>query len=166
MVENDLVVDSKTLDYKGYFDHKELLTLIDQHIRNNGYVKRDTKHNEEVKPHGRRITIMKEPYKRMREYAMIVLAIDIEFDDIKQVAIERGGQKKKLEEGKVHIDMRGFLQMDWENRWEGKAVMYFLATLYDRFVHKWQTDKIKVKIPGDIHSLYLDIQEFLAMYKY
>lgn len=166
MVEQDFVVEEMKTEYEGYFDLREVITLIDNHLRDKGYVIEDVSRNQQTKAEGRNIEIRKEPYKRITEYAKSVIGIDIITENMTDVVMEKLGKKRKLNQGKLKVVLWGWLETDLENRWEKKDWYWAVSMLVDKFVKKWHPDKYKGQVGTDAKELKFAIKKFLEMYKY
>jgi len=136
MVERHFVVSSKTIKYEGVFSASGVYGVIQDWASDKGYFPIEADHTESVKPEGKFVDVLLYPtLKKLSDYAKGVFRIHIQMSGLNDIAIERDGRKVKLQEGKVVIRMQGFLETDYEQRWETKPLLYVLRTLFEKYVY-------------------------------
>ena len=166
MVERMIVREAESISYEGYFDAEGLYLHIDNWFRNKAYIKKEIRHSEMVYPDGKQISIQNEPYKKVNDYCRNVIVLTIDISGLKTVEIDKKGKKMKVNEGSVEITMTPFLELDYEHRWENKPTFFFISTLFDQFVFKYQTDNYKKSILQDCTHLKQEIRRYLNLFKY
>ncbi len=166
MVERDIVVDRMKIEYEGLFSARELYKLIDNWFFEKGYDKREKQSSEIIKPTGKYVEMEFEPWKKVTDYAKNVIWIRLIMEDVKEVEIEKDGAKVKLNQGKVHIVFKGFLETDYEHRWEGKPIFYFIRVIFDKYLYKPFTMGFKQGVKEDVVHLHTQIKAFLNLYRY
>jgi len=166
MPEREVVVDKLRLTYEGLFSVGELYKMIDEWFRWKGYDKRENKNIEIVKPEGKFIEIELEPWKKVTDYAKNVIKIRIQMNDIKEVEVEKDNTKLKLNQGKVHFVFDGFLETDYEARWEGKPIFYFIRTVFDKYFYKPFTAGFERGVKEDVMHLHGQVKAFLNLYRF
>lgn len=166
MAERQIIVDHMRLKYEGLFDVTQLYTMINEWFREKGYDKKERKNVESVLPTGKYIELEIEPWKKITDYAKFVIKLRIVMNDVKEVEVVRDGSKVKLNQGSVQIVFDGFLETDYEGRWEQKPTFFFLRTLFDKFVFKPYTERFKEKLIDEVNQLYSNVKGFLNLYRY
>ena len=166
MPEREVIVDKLKLTYEGIFSVSELYKLIDEWFRWKGYDKRENKNIEIVKPEGKFIEIELEPWKKVTDYAKNVIKIRIQMFDIRDVEVEKDNTKLKLNQGKVHFVFDGYLETDYEARWEGKPIFYFIRTIFDKYLYRPFTAGFERGVKQDLMHLHGQIKAFLSMYRF
>ena len=166
MPEREVVVDKLRLTYEGLFSVGELYKMIDEWFRWKGYDKRENKNIEVVKPEGKFIEIELEPWKKVTDYAKNVIKIRIQMNDIKEVEVEKDNTKLKLNQGNVHFVFDGYLETDYEARWEGKPIFYFIRTVFDKYFYKPFTAGFERGVKEDVMHLHGQIKAFLNLYRF
>jgi len=166
MSEREVVVDKMRLTYEGLFDVTELYKLIDRFLKEKGYDKRERKNIERVTPEGKFIEIEIEPWKKITDYAMNIIKLRMIMTDVKEVEIEKDNVKMKLNQGKIQMVFDGYIETDYENRWESKPLFFFLRTLFDKYFFKPYTSGFQKNVIDDINHLHLEIKSFLNLYRY
>ncbi len=166
MVEIKIVVDTLQLSYDGLLNVNELYMLVDKFFRDHLYDKREAQNMEKVEPKGKYIELELIPYRKMTDYVKFVIRIRIHMFNVTDVEIEKDGQKVKLQKAKINMVFDGFLETDYEGRWEGKPEYVFLRTVFDKFVYKIYTEKFEKQLEEDVHNLHTQIKSFLNLYRY
>jgi hypothetical protein len=166
MAERNLIVDRMRLSYEGLFSVPELYKVIDTWFREKGYDKREKKNIERVTADGKYIELVLEPWKKITDYAKNVIQIRMIMTDIKEVEIEKDGIKTKINQGKISMVMDAFFETDYENRWENKALFYFIRTLYDKYFFKPYSMGYQNNLLDDVNHLHATIKSFLNLYRY
>ncbi len=166
MSERRIVVDTLRLNYQGLFNLNELYLVIDKWFRERGWDKYERKNYEQVFKDGRQIEIEIEPWKKTSDYARAAIKINMIFTGIKDVVVKRDGYNVKMNQGKLLMTFMGYLDTDYEDRWESKAFLFFLRTLFDMYVYKIHTNKFESYVADETTHLYNTIKSYLNMQKF
>jgi len=166
MTEREIIVDKLRLSYTGLFSVKDLYALIDNWLYEKGYDKRENKNYEVVRPEGKFIELELSPWKKVTDYANNVILIRIIMEDIKEVEVEKDGKKFMLNQGKIKFVFDGILETDWEHRWEGKPIYYFIKVVFDKFIYKPFSKGFETGLQEDLMHLHSQIKGFLNLYRY
>ncbi len=166
MAETKTVVDKLRIIYEGIFSMPELYAIIDNWLREKGYDKMEKKNIEKITPEGKNIELLLQPWKKITDYAKIILNIRLIATGITEVEVEREGVKVKMNKGRVQVVFDGWLVTDWENRWEGKPIFFFLRQIFDRYVFKPYTIGYENAVAKDTADLHGEIKGFLNLYRY
>jgi|TARA_B100002003_G_C14107991_1_gene532925 hypothetical protein len=166
MAEREVVIDKMRLSYEGLFKVTDLYKLIDGWLREKGYDKREKKMIESVTKDGKFIEWEMEPWKKITDYAKIVIGLRMIMTDIKEVDVEVDKSKVKLNQGKIDFVFDGYLETDYENRWESKPLFYFLRTVFDKYIFKPYSTGYHSNTLDDVNDLHVRIKSFLNLYRY
>ncbi len=166
MVERRIITDGLKIGYNGLFDAAELYKLIDYYFRERAYTKHELRNYEHVYPSGKQVEVVTEPYRKITDYAKYVIRVTIIMSGVKEVTVEQDGKKVKINQGEVNVQIDGFLEMDYEHRWEKKPMFYFLRTLFDQYVYKVNTERYEAGLSTECHDLKDQVKAFLNLYRY
>jgi len=166
MAERLIIVDKERLEYHGVFDAKEVIRVMDQWAKDKGYWLIEKRHGETTKPEGKLIDLDYEPFKKLTDYAKSIVKIRAQFQNVKDVVIERDGKKVKLQEGKIIIIFDGILETDYEHRWESKPVFYVLRTFFEKYVYTPFISGFEKGIKEDTMTLKNNLKAFLNLIRY
>ena len=159
-------VNSKTVEYEGLFNVRELYKILDDWQKKNNYDKNEMESVEYVKPEGKHIEIHAEPYRKESDYVKFVMAIDIVMTNVKDVVVEIDGEKNNMNEGKVTIDFEAWLETDYEEHWQMKPGTYFLRILVDKYIYKLYTSRFSKRLAEELDEISNQVKSFLNLYKY
>lgn len=166
MAERLIVVDKERLNYEGIFDAKELFAVLKDWATDRGYWLIEKKHGEAIKPEGKYIDMDFEPFRKYTDYAKSVIKIRAQFNELKDVVVERDGKKVKLQEGKVSFIFDGILETDYEHRWETKPIFHFLRTVFEKYVYTPFISGFERGVKEDTMSLKNQIKSFLNLSRF
>jgi hypothetical protein len=166
MAERRLVVDHMKLNYEGLFNVHELYMLIDRWLREKGFDKRELKNQEHVKPDGKYVELELAPWKKITDYARHVIKISIRMNRLKEVVVEHDGRHYKMMNGAVTMSFDGYLDTDYEDRWEQKPFYFFLRTLFDKWIYRTYSTEYEELLVENVTQLQQTIKSFLNLYRY
>jgi len=166
MAERLIVVDRDRLEYDGVFDAKEVLRVMQQWSSDKGYWLIEKKHGESTKPEGKYIDMEFEPFKKFTDYAKGIIKIRAQFNEVKDIVIERDGKKVRMQEGKILILLSGILETDYEGRWEGKPLFYVLRTVFEKYVYGPFISGFERGVKEDVMSLKNNLKAFLNLTRF
>ena len=166
MAERVLVVDHLKLNYEGIFNVTELYQIVDTYLRDKGFDKKEVRNMEIIRPEGKYIEIELEPWKKITDYAKHVLKIRIRMLHVKEIKVQRENYTVKLNKGRVNITFDGFLETDYEHRWEQKPFYFFLRTMFDKFVYPGYTRQWEGILKENVYQLHSTLKTFLNLYRY
>jgi hypothetical protein len=166
MSEKKLVIDQLKLAYEGPMDVKGLFRMIDSFFYEKGYNKWEVKNAEQALSSGKTIEIEIEPWKFTTDYFCNIIKIRMNFTDLKDIEVEKEGRKVKVQNGKVMMIIDGYFLSDYENKWEKKAWMMFIRTIYDKYIFAKQFAYFERWLVNDVYDVHSRIQSYLNLYRY
>ena len=166
MSERRLVVDHLRIKYEGLFNAEELYRLIDKWLNEKAFDKRELRNQEHVKPDGKYVELILMPWKKITDYARHVFRIEIRMHHLKEVTVERDGRRFKMNQAKLDIIMDGYLDTDYEDRWENKPFYFFMRTLFDKFIYRTYSTQFEELLVENMMQLHQTIKAFLNLYRY
>ena len=166
MSERRLVVDHLRIKYEGLFDFFELYRLIDSWFREKAYDKRELRNQEHVKPDGKYIELVLMPWKKINDYARHVIRMEIRAFHLKEVVVKIDNRKVKLNQAKLDIIIDGYLDTDYEDRFESKPFYFFIRTLFDKFIYGPYSAQFEGLLVENVTQLHTLIKSFLNLNRY
>jgi hypothetical protein len=161
-----IIVDHLQLDYSGIMDVKGLFKMINRWLMERHFQKKEDKNHELNQPDGKYIEYEISHWKKISDYTRYVYKIRALFQGIKKVEISRDKKKEKLDQGRVLFIFDGFIEHDYEHRWDERPFFVFFRTLYDKFIYKAYTERFEHRLTHDVHNLYNEIEKFLNTYRH
>jgi len=166
MSDTRIIVDHMKLDYSGILDTKELFKLINRWFYERHFQKKEDKNHEQNLPEGKSIEYEISHWKKISDYNKHIYKIRALFKNLKKIQVAKDKKKLKLDQGQVLIYFDGFIEHDYEHRWDEKPLFVFFRTIYNKFIYKAYTESFEHKITQDLHNLYNEIEKFLNTYRY
>ncbi len=149
------VMPTMYLKHRGMFDHQKLVHGIQDWFVDNGYKFHAPKYK--VKASEAEYDI--ECEREISEYVMYKIGIHMWIYDLKDVDVVQDGEKKKMNEGYLNLDVTGRIEFDWSKRFGGSKFMQWLQDIYHKYVLK--------QTISDVYEddLILKMQELVATIK-
>lgn len=166
MAETKTLMWLKPLKYSGLVDVKGLYKTIDKWLSENHYDKVERRNFEDVYEDSRQIVLELVPYKKITDYAKVEIRIYMEFTNLKDEVVEKGGLKQKYYRGDLFFSFDCFLVTDYENHWETKATYFFIRTIVDKFIYKGYTKRFESEAISDTNELINEIKNYLNMERF
>jgi len=166
MVEKRPVIEQESVSYEGIFNLKELYQLLQGWMSDKGYVPVEKRVHESVAKSGKHIEVEFEPFKKYTDYAKSVIRIHFTAREVTDVETDVDGRKRKMQKGKVHVQIDSWLETDYEHRWEIQPVFYVLRSLFEKYVYTPFMSGFIKGVRDDTNDLreqvkaYLNIERF------
>jgi hypothetical protein len=167
MSERRLVVDHMKLVYDGVFDLKEFYNLIYQWLKDKGFDTREQKNQEHVKEGSKYIELELLPWKKITDYARHVIKIVIRIRNMKDTVVEeQDGKRLNMQKANVSITIDGYLDTDYEGRWESKPFYFFIRTFFDKYIYRTYSLQYEELLVENVLQLHSTIKSFLNLFQY
>jgi len=166
MAERRIVVDNLYLVYEGLLNINDFYLVIDKWLREKGYDKCEKRNSEQVYKDGRQIELELEPWKKITDYARIVINMTFWMSNLKEVQVKKDKYTIKMMQGKVTVRMIAYLDTDYEGMWEGKPVFYLFRHIIDKWVYRVDVRKYESAVADDAFHLYNTMKSFLNLYRF
>lgn len=163
MVEVDRVYESK-FKFEGTFDFKETYNFVYKWLNDYGYILiQEKNYVEKIKPEGKEVEITWEAKKKVSDYFRLFLRLNWLITGMTNVEIERNGVKIKTNKGRIEIKITGFLEKDYEHRWEVTSISKFLRGIYDRYIIRSRIESYEDKIREEVDELVAQSKSYLEL---
>ena len=70
-----------------------------------------------------------------------------------------------MDQGNCTVKITGYLVSDYLEKWKATPMMFFLRSLFDRFIWKFQTYKAESGLKEECEHLAEQIRSFLNLYR-
>ncbi len=159
-----IVVDHEKIDYSGPHNTSDLFRMIEQFLFERGFDKKQDKDFEQNTEHGKCIEWQISPWKKITDYVRYIIKIRVlGYDLVKSDAVI-SDKKTKVDSGRLIIVIDGFVEYDYDSKWDGKPFLSFLRTVYDYFIFKAYTERFEHRLVHDVNHLYHQIEKFFNLY--
>jgi hypothetical protein len=165
-LEKTLIINNRTLRYKGIFRSDELFSTINRVLDERGYQKREKKSEETVAESGKKIYLELRPFKVMSKYVRLMIKLKITLDNVTEKAETVRGEKRLYQVGEVNISFDSWSLTDYANRWGMKPFIFFMKGMIHKFVKKFPLEgNFAGEVVKDTAHLYAAIKALLNSYK-
>ncbi len=121
--------------YRGIFDFPKLLKLIHTWGTAQRFEMHEKRYKHKV-PDARgaeqEVTLL--GWRKIDAYLKFWISVDVKGEYLKDVDVIKDGKKKKLTQGKVRVMFNGYLELDYQNRFESSKFLVGLRDFYHKFV--------------------------------
>ena len=166
MAEIKTLIDGKSLSYEGVFNLRELYRLIDKWFKDHGYDKQEVKNWEDVLETEKQIILEIIPYKKVSDYARLDVRIFMIFSKLTEIDIDKDGIKYKMNKGRAEFYFDAYVVTDYENKWETKAIFYFIKNVFDKWIYRAYTSSYDAEVIRDCTEIENEIRSFLNMNRF
>ena len=161
-----IVVDHEKIDYSGPFNANDLFRMIENFVFERGFDKKQDKDFEQNTEHGKFIEWQISPWKKITDYIRYIIKVRVLGYDIVKIDSVNDGKKTKVDNGRVVIVIDGFMEYDYDNKWDDRPFLFFLRTIYDYFVFKAYTERFEQRLVHDINHLHSHTEKFFNLYRH
>ena len=165
-MERNLVINNRELTYKGIFEVDKFFEVINQALVEKDYIKEEKRTEELVQEGGRKTFVELRPRKQKSTFMTLMIKLRITLDNLMELVADVHGEKKKVQQGSVHIAFDSWLLSDYEFRWGMKPWAYFLKGLINKYVYTFPLEAgYPGELSGDTAFIYAKIKTFLNSYR-
>jgi len=165
MGELRMIVNHDKIDYNGPLNVQKLLLLIENFLWERGYDKQQEKDFEQNTDKGKFIEWQYKPWKKITDYIRYMVKVRVLGYDLVKVDTVVDGKKTKVESGRVIIVIDGFMEYDYDNRWDLNPVMELIRGIYDHFIYHVYTERWEHRLTNDINTMHNAIEQYLNMHR-
>ncbi len=162
MVEKDQILKER-LDHSGMFDFSAFYAFAHQWFKDEQYGVVEEKYSEKVSPNGRDINIEWKAIKKLSDYFRIEHGIKIDVTGLSEVEVEIDGKRKKMNKGKVAIEIKGILVKDQESKWDVNPFFRALREVYNKYIIPARIDALEDKVIADVKTWKEELKAYLEL---
>ena len=118
----------------------------------------EEKYEETLKGNQKDIDVKWVGPKKLTDYFRIWIEVKFEVRNLEEVEINKDGKKTKANNGRFKIIVDGYLERDYQGKFERSAFEKFLRSVYERWVIPSRIDQFEGKI-------FMECDEFLNQAK-
>ncbi len=163
-----IILDHEKIDYSGLLQLNDLFKTIENFLFERGFDKKQDKDFEQKTPTGKCLEWQISPWKKISDYVRYIIKIRVLGYDIintESVTDPKSGKKIKIDKGRVIIVIDGFIENDYDNKWDERPFLLFLRTIYDYFIFKVYTERFEQMLIHDINHLTDNLEKFFNVYR-
>lgn len=158
------VMDKVVVRYKGIYDFDGLYKLIRGWLDERRYDFMETRYKDKAAtPFGNEVEIIMAPEIKVTPYIKYHIDIRMLLFDYKEFDAVLDGEKKKVTDGKISIELNGWVEFDYMNKFKTDFQKSVLNFLVDKLLRRYFEFKHYDKITYDVYNLQTEIKNFLKM---
>ena len=162
MVEKDNVFSGK-IRQVGIADFKEFYRFCFMWLVNEDYWVVEKNYTEKIQATGKEIEIEWNASRKISDYFRFALKINWRIIGMKDVEVEKNGDKLKMNKGDFEVKVSAVLEKDYENKWEDSPFLKWLRTAYDRYLIRSRIENYENKIFDEANEFLAQAKAFLAV---
>jgi hypothetical protein len=154
---------SETMKHTGIWNFRDLYNFCFLWFKEEGYNVEETLYNEKILATGKEIVIKWKVWKKVSDYFKNVIEIKWKILGMQDVEIEKNGKKLKSNSGETEFKVDGFLERDYEQRWEVNPTYKFFRGIYDKYITRETREQYEDKLTAKCVSFVGDTKAFLNL---
>ncbi|MCU0642253.1 MAG: hypothetical protein MUF61_01575 [archaeon] len=162
MVEKDQIIKEK-MDHSGIFDFSAFYSFAHQWFKNELYGVFEEKYSEKVSANGRDISIEWKAIKKLSDYFRIEHGIKMNITGLSDVEVEIDGKRKKMNKGKIEIEIKGILLKDAESKWDTQPMFRMLREIYNKYIIPARVEALEDKVIADVKTWKEEMKAYLEL---
>lgn len=162
MSEKEIIIGEK-LDYSGLFKFSDLYQEGHFWFSEENYGVIEEKYAEKISGNSKEIDVIWKCTKRLGDYFKIEMKVTWEIKNMVEVEVEVDGKKKKMQQGKLRIDIKGAIIKDAGSIWDPKPVYRFLRDVYNKYIIPQRVDAMEDKVKADVRGFKDEMKAYLDL---
>ena len=162
MAEKDTQFQGK-IKQKGIFNFKDFYNFANDWLRGEGYKVIEKVYSEEITGDSKKVEIEWQAKKKVSDYFQYLIKVNWLILGLKEIEVQREGQKEKINTGQVEIKINGILVKDYEHKWEDAPVWKFLRGIYDRYIIRSRVEDYEDRILEEVEEFIAQCKSYLAI---
>ncbi len=162
MPEKDLVIKEK-IENSGLFDFPAFYSYAHSWFINEQYGVVEEKYSERVSGNKRDLVIEWKATKKFSDYFKVEIAVKFEIGEMTEVEAEIDGKTKKMNKGKVVVEIKAVLVKDHESKWESSWSSRFFRDIYNKYIIPTRVFAMNNKAEDDVKKFKEEIKAFLEL---
>ncbi|MDO8508237.1 MAG: hypothetical protein Q7S27_00980 [Nanoarchaeota archaeon] len=162
MPEREEIIKEK-VDISGIFDFKTVYGFAYNWLKDEGYGVVEEKYSEKVSGNSRDILIKWAFGKQLSDYFKIDGEVEMEIKGLTDVEVEINGDRKKMNKGKIGVEIKALMIMDPDGKWDKNAFYKFIRELYNKYVIPSRVESVRNTIKKDVVELKEQIKALLEL---
>lgn len=162
----EIYVDNVKIAYHGLFEYEKFRTFLREWARKHHYIYDELSESEHVEEGGKELHMKYIFNKKLAEYYFSLLKMEAAFEHVVEKTLKVSGRSVTMQHGEVEIKLHGFLASFTQYRWESKPWFYFLRTVINKFVYRFDRGTYQGIVINDGHDLVNEVKAFFRLYEH
>jgi len=148
---------------KGIFDWKDFYKFLYELMQAQGYVITEDHYNQKETKNGKEIEVQWNCSQFIDDYTRFDVQLLLKVFGLVDVQIERGGQKKDMNQGEIEVWITGFITTDYKNQWEKQPILKFLKGVYDRYLYRSRYEELQAKMWEHVYLIENEVKAYFEL---
>ncbi|MFT4250254.1 MAG: hypothetical protein ACMXYD_02755 [Candidatus Woesearchaeota archaeon] len=166
MAEYTVIKQDHEVAYSGYVD----LSAFWKHMRlvmtKKGYTYFEVEHNEIVRKNGKHIYLKADSDRQLSDDIKGRLKAQVTVRNVRDVTVELDEKPRRLQEVELVLNLSTFLISDYEGRYHGTAMLFFLRRVYEKFFGVREIKKFSSLLLHDHEAVITEAKRYLNLQNY
>ena len=162
MAEKDIIITEK-LDYGGIFKFSEVYEYAHSWFKEEKYGVIEEKYSEKISGNAKEIEIEWKCAKEVSDYFKIEQKVKWEVKNMVDVEVEIEGKKKKMQQGRLRLEIKGVLIKDTKSSWDISPWWRFMRDAYNKYIVPQRVDAMENKVKDDVRKFKDEMKSFLDL---
>ena len=162
MAEKEQVIKEK-VEHSGYFDFKGFYSFAHSWLKEENYDIEEEKYAETISGNSKSINFEWKATKTLSDYFKHELKMRFEVRDLTDVEVEVDGKKKKMNKGKIGVEVKGNLIRDPQSKWDITPWYRFLRDVYNKYIIASRVQSSGDKVVGDVIKFKEELKAYLEL---
>lgn len=157
------VITKEGLEHSGIFNFKEFYEYAYRWLKEESYGVVEEKYSEKVSGTARDIKVEWKAGKQISDYFKVDISIKIEVEGATDVEVEIDGTRKKMNKGRIKLDVKGTLLRDPESKWDSSPITSLLRGVYNKYIIPSQIDAQEDNVKKDVEDFKESLKALLEL---
>lgn len=162
MAERELIVKEK-VEIGGIYDFGAAYGYAYSWLKNNNYGVNEDKYSEKISGNTKEVDVEWRCSKKISDYFKYEIFVRWEIKNMTDVEVEIDGKKKKMNKGKLTIELKATLVRDYLSKWEGSATLKFFRDIYNKYVIPQRANNMEDQLSDEVRAFKEEMKAFLEL---
>lgn len=162
MSEKELVIREK-LEHSGLFNFSDLYSFMYRWLDEEDIGVVEKKYSEKISGNAREIFFDWRCEKKLSDYYRMDFTIKFDVSGMNDVEVEIEGKKKKMNKGRISMDIKGFLVIDPFGEWEASPFYRFWRDFYNKYIIPKRVKERELIVYSAVIKFKDEIKAFLEL---
>jgi len=162
MTEKKEVLKEK-LEHTGIFTFSSMYSFAHGWFKEKDYGVNEDRYIEKIVGDKKEITVEWKIAKKLSDYFKSENKVKFEIKELVDVEVEIDGEKKKMNKGKITIEITGNLINDPDSKWETSPFTRFARDVYHKHVIPARVDHMEIEVQNDMRAFKNEIKIYLDL---
>jgi len=163
MSEKEDIFSSK-IKYDGIFSFQNFYQFCYLYIKEEmGFGIVENSYSEKIKGDSKDISIKWSGNQEVNDYFKYSITINFQIIGLKNVEIEKDGQREMTNKGSIEISIKGSLILDYNGEYETKPIMRFLRGIYNKWIIPSKIESLASKLAESCDNFLGQAKAYLAL---